>query len=125
MRWLGRLNIILALIAVSLYGFRRINKYVFTNKNVLLKKMIMFLSKIHPYIGIALVISALIHGELALVAIFRVHTGPIAWFIVFLMMLVALFGKKYKIKNWLQLHRSLAILVVIAILVHIFARNIL
>jgi predicted ferric reductase len=70
-RWLGRLNIILAVIAVSLYGFRRINKYL-----------------------------------------------------VFLMMPVALFGKKYKLKNWLKFHRALAVLFVIAILVHIFARNI-
>lgn len=124
-RWFGRLNIILALVAAALFACRRINKHVFANKNATLKKVIPWLSKMHPYIGISLVISAFIHGEAALGTIFRVHTGPMAWGIVGLMMVVALVGKKYQIKHWLQVHRSLAILLIIAILVHRVALNLL
>jgi len=123
--WLGRLNIILTLIAALLFTFRRVNKRLFNSKNTTIKKVIKFLSKMHPFTGIILVITALIHGYMALDTIFKVHTGPIAWFIIFLMMLVALFGKKYKIKNWLKFHKGLAVLFLIAILFHIFARNIM
>jgi predicted heme/steroid binding protein len=124
-RLLGMLNAILALCAVSLFVLRRVNKHVWANKNETLKKLLKPLGKIHPYVGIALVIGAFIHGNVALGTIFRVHTGPLAWFIVFLMMLVALLGKKYKIKNWLSVHRVLAILLAITIFVHIVTRNML
>jgi predicted heme/steroid binding protein len=123
-RFLGLTNIVLAGIAGSLFLFRRINKYVWANKNERIKKLLKPLSKIHPYIGMTLVVTAFIHGTLALGTLFRVHTGPLAWLILVLMMVVALLGKKHKIKNWVQVHRSLAILLVIAILIHLFARNI-
>jgi predicted heme/steroid binding protein len=124
-RLLGLLNAVLVIFAASLFGLRRVNKHVWANQNNTLKKIIKPLSKLHPYIGMTLVVEALIHGYVALGTIFRVHTGPLAWFIVFLMMLVALLGKKYKIKNWLPVHRALAILLVITIFVHIVTRNML
>lgn len=123
--FLGWLNVVLVVIAGSLFGLRRLNKYVYGNKNTTLKKIVKPLSKIHPYVGSALLISALIHGDLALGTVFKLHTGPLAGWILLLMMLVALIGKKFRVKNWLKIHRILAILFVCAILLHLFARNIL
>lgn len=123
--FLGWLNVLLALIAGSLFLSRRINKYFFSNKNQFLRKLMKPLSKIHPYVGVVLLISAYLHGDLALGTIFRIHTGPLAWWILLLMMFVALIGKKYRIKNWLKVHRTLATLFAISILLHLFARNLL
>jgi predicted ferric reductase len=122
--FLGWLNVVLVVIAGSLFGLRRLNKYVYGNKNTTLKKIVKPLSKIHPYIGSVLLISAFIHGDLALGTVFKLHTGPLAGWILLLMMLVALIGKKFRVKNWLKIHRILAVLFVCAILLHLFARNI-
>lgn len=122
---LGIVNIVLAALAVSLFSLRRINKYAFSNKNAPLKKIVKPLSKAHPIIGIILLISAYLHGDLALGSIFRIHTGPLTWWVLLAMMLVATIGKKFKIKNWIQVHRALAIIMVLSVLLHLFARNIL
>ena len=122
--FLGWLNVVLVVIAGSLFGLRRLNKYVYGNKNTTLKKIVKPLSKIHPYIGSVLLISAFIHGDLALGTVFKLHTGSLAGWILLLMMLVALIGKKFRVKNWLKIHRILAVLFVCAILLHLFARNI-
>lgn len=123
--FLGWLNVVLALIAVALFTFRRINRHIYANQQPFLKKLNKPLSKIHPYIGIALIISAYIHGDLALGSMFRIHTGPLAWWILIVMMLVALVGKKYRLKKWLIVHRTLAALFIVSIVLHLFARNIL
>ncbi|MDY0092094.1 MAG: hypothetical protein RBT80_05300 [Candidatus Vecturithrix sp.] len=123
--FLGWLNVVLVLIVVSLFTFRRINRYIFANQQPFLKKLNKPLSKIHPYIGFLLIISAYIHGDLALGSMFRIHTGPVAWWILIVMMLVALIGKKYRIKQWLTVHRTLAAFFIVFIVLHLFARNIL
>lgn len=123
--FLGWLNIVLALIAGALFTLRRINRRFYGNQQPFLKKLNKPLSKIHPYIGFLLIISAYIHGDLALGTMFRIHTGPLAWWIVVLMMLVALIGKKYRIKQWLRAHRTLAVVFLVSIGLHLFARNIL
>lgn len=123
--FLGFLNVVLAVVAVLLFLLRRLNKYGFANKNAFLKKIVKPLSKIHPYIGIALLISAYLHGDLALGTIFKLHTGPLAWWILLLMMLLGTLGKKYRVKNWRKMHQTLAILFVVSVFVHLFARNIL
>lgn len=123
--FLGLLNVVLVIAAGSLFLLRRLNRRMYANKNATLQKLIKPLSKIHPYIGIILIISALIHGTLALGTIFTLHTGTLAWWIVFVMMLVALFGKQYRIKNWLKVHRSLAVLFIISVLLHLSVRNLL
>ena len=123
--FLGGLNIVLAVIAIALFTLRRINKHVYANQQPFLKKLNKLLSKIHPYIGFLLIILAYIHGDLALGSMFRIHTGPLAWWILVLMMFVALIGKKYRIKKWLTVHRTLAALFIVSIVLHLFARNIL
>ncbi len=122
--FLGRLNILLVIIALIPFLLRRINKYVYGYKNTTIKKLLKRLSKKHPYVGVTLVISAFIHGHLALGTLFKFHTGPLIWWVLFVMMLLVLFGGKYKIKGWLTVHRILAIVFGLSVLLHLFARNI-
>ncbi|GAK50777.1 hypothetical protein U14_02018 [Candidatus Moduliflexus flocculans] len=123
--FLGWLNVLLALVAASLFTLRRVNKHWFANKNATIKNLLKPLSKAHPYIGAALLICAYLHGDIALGTIFKIHTGPLTWWIILVMMLVALIGKKYKVKNWLPAHRILAGALFAAIFLHLFFRNIL
>ncbi len=123
--FLGVLSLLLVLTAVELFAFRRFNKYAFSNQNPGLKRLVKIFSKYHPKVGIALVIVALAHGYLALGTIFKLHTGPLAWAVLVLMMLVVVIGKQYRLKWWLKVHRSLAIVFIVALFVHLFARNVL
>ena len=59
-RLFATLNIVLTLLAISLFTLRRINKHTFSNKNATIKKIVKALSKIHPIFGILLLISAYI-----------------------------------------------------------------
>jgi predicted ferric reductase len=84
------------------------------------------LSKIHPVVGVTLVATALAHGWLALGTLFALHTGPLLMLLLIAMMLVATLGKQYKMKNWIKIHRTLDLLLVLTIIVHILmAKNIL
>jgi predicted heme/steroid binding protein len=122
---LGIVNAILAIIGGALFSLRRINRYGFSNKNATIKRLLKPLSKAHPYIGTTLVITALIHGMLALGTLLKLHTGPVAWVVLVLMMGLATIGKRYKFRYWLKLHRGLAIVFVIMIILHILmAQNI-
>lgn len=121
----GWLNVLLALAAASLFTLRRVNKQWFANKNAAIKNLLKPLSKAHPYIGAALLIFAYLHGDIALGTIFKLHTGPLTWWILLIMMLIALIGKKYKVTHWLVAHRTLAGALFIAIFLHLFFRNIL
>lgn len=122
--FLGWYNAVLAGLAAALFVLRRLNKRLYANKNALIRQIVSPLSKMHPYIGMTMIFTVGIHGQLALGTLLRFQTGPLNLYIVVIMMLVALIGKKYRVKNWLKLHRSLAVLLAVAILTHIALGNI-
>jgi predicted heme/steroid binding protein len=115
----GNLNAILATVAASVFILRRINKHRFENKNVTIKNILKPLTKIHPYVGMTLTVTAFMHGMLALGTMFRLHTGPLIWSILVVMLLLATVGKKYKFTPWLKIHRGLALLLILTIITHI------
>ena len=123
-RALGWFNI--ALIGVSFLPFilRRFRKHVLKKPNKQLNAILKFLSKIHPFIGMALLITSFIHGYLA-VGLIRLHTGYVAWFLIVVMFAIRVWGKVSKSRYWLSLHRAVAMLLLLALLLHIFARNII
>ena len=120
--FLGWLNI--SLVAFKLLPFltRRLDKYVYKNKNKSLRNASKHLAKIHPITGILFIIIAGVHGYIALDTI-RLHTGYIALFMGLLLFIVAGVGMRYKFRWWVKVHRSLAILLAVSILIHLFARN--
>ena len=122
----GWLNVLLAMIAVSVFTLRRVNKRFYANKHALIKNLLKPLAKFHPYVGGALLFFGYLHGDLALPrSVFRAHTGPLIWWILLAMLLVATLGKTYKLKHWLVIHRALAGTCVVAIFLHLFFRNLL
>ncbi len=123
--FLGWLNVTLLLLAGALFTLRRINRYGFHNRNGFIRKIVKLLRTLHPYIGVLLLLSAYIHGDLALGTIFTIHTGSLVLLIVVVMMLVATAGRKYRMKLWMKIHRTLALALFVAGFLHLFARNLL
>ncbi len=122
--WLGVFNVLLVCVAGLLFLVRRVNRYAFSNQNAALKNTIKPLQKIHPYVGGILLVAAYIHGDLTFVNhVFQVHTGPLIWWILLVMMLLGTLGKKIRVKKWLTFHRGLAVLMIASVLLHLFARN--
>lgn len=119
--FLGGVNVLFAMVAGSLFILRRVNRRVLANENAFIKKLLKSLSKVHPYIGGILLVTAYVHGDLALGTLFKIHTGPLIWWLLFAMMFVALAGKKYRVKPWLKVHRILAACVAFSIILHLTA----
>lgn len=124
---LGILIIIFYSLAVLNFCFKFINcKY----KNTLKKKegfykiymmVLKFLMKYHRYFGLATIVLLLAHFFVQ----FNQHgfnlTGGIAAGMMLLQVILGVYGlyKKNKNKNWLIVHRIIALLVLVAILIHV------
>ncbi|AHM57789.1 hypothetical protein EAL2_808p02840 (plasmid) [Peptoclostridium acidaminophilum DSM 3953] len=118
LKLLGWINIILASTQVSMYIVRRINKHLFKNKSETLKRSAKLLKKIHPYMGGMLAVTATIHGYMLLGG-FRLHSGYFAWLIILAVVFFGWAGPRYKMKNWLKIHRALVLVLVGAVLFHV------
>ncbi len=115
---LGWINFAALVVMTSPYWLRLINKYAFKNKSKALARAAKTLRAVHKPLGIALVVSVIVHGFLALGAL-RLHTGSIA--AVMLIVTAALGGSFYflKKKPLLIAHRTLALLLVLFVLIHL------
>lgn len=87
------------------------------------------IKKIHPYIGLILIVIGLVHSRFAM-GIFPPpikHTGTILILLIALNGLIAIIGHKIKLfkRNWRYLHRAVAVLIILSLFVHRFFRNIL
>lgn len=118
LKFLGWINVILASVQVSMYIVRRINKHQFKNSSEALKKSAKLLKKVHPYTGTLLVITGITHGYMLLGG-FRLHSGYFAWLLILAVVFFGWAGPKYKIKNWLKIHRTLVLILVAAALLHV------
>jgi uncharacterized membrane protein len=121
---LGWLNITLVGVSFLPFLLRRFRRHVLKKPNKQLNAVLKFLGKLHPFIGITLLITSFIHGYLA-VGTIRLHTGYVAWFLIATLFAIRMWGKISKNKYWLTMHRAVAMLLFLSLLLHIFARNIL
>lgn len=84
-------------------------------------KALKFLMKYHRYFGGATVIMILIHFYLQSTHFGISITGCIAAGVMILQILLGIYGqvKKPKTKGWLMLHRGIAALLLVTILIHV------
>lgn len=115
---LGWVNISLLTLVISHFILRRINKAGFGNKNKTIRKISVFMSKIHPYIAGLLLISAFFHG-FNLIGGIRLHSGFIAFFAILVQMTFGVLVKYTKKKPILIIHRFAGLLLVAAVITHI------
>ncbi len=117
-KYLGGVNIVLLTLIITHFVLRRVNKFGFKNKSKLLRKTSLFMSRIHPYLMVLLVITAFLHGY-NLVGGIKLHSGYIAFAIILLQGGFGIMVKSIKKKPILTIHRSLGLILTIAAAVHV------
>lgn len=114
---LGFLSSFLLFILLLPYFLRLLNSKMIKSDQI--KKIIKMLKKIHRPAGMLLAVVALVHGYLALGSL-RLHTGTLLYVLMFITMAfgAAFYAKKKK--QWLSLHRALALGTIVLLAVHYF-----
>lgn len=111
-------NVLLLLYLVSFPVLLYINKNVLKGKNKNLNKALKMGRKIHPYVGITLVISGFIHGYLKLGGQFIFHTGSLLLAALALNGVLGFLYKRKKKKNLALYHRIVGFTIVGLFLLH-------
>lgn len=110
---LAWVSVVLLFYNFSLFPLRRLLKNVKSAR-----KYLSYGSKIHRFTGVALLMTGIIHGYLALGTI-RFHTGLLLWSGVVLLFAYYLLRKFLK-KRWLILHRYTDFIVLGLFFIHFF-----
>lgn len=117
-KYLGWVNITLLVLVITHFLLRRVNKYGFGNKNKALRKISVFMSKVHPFIAGALVVSAFFHGW-NLAGGIRLHSGYIAFLAILLQLSIGTLVKYLRKKPLLVTHRIVGIALTVSVIVHV------
>ena len=111
-------NIMLLLYLVSFPILLEVNKRHFKGKNKSFNLVTRRGRKIHPYVGILLIISGAIHGYLKLGGELTLHTGSILLMLLILNGILGFLFKKTRKRELALLHRSVGGVIVIAFFIH-------
>lgn len=122
-KFFGWLNVILLGIQLLPYLLVLLNKHVLHTKNETYRAIIKGLRTYHKQTAGLLLISGLIHGYLALGGVLRLHTGTILYLAIILAAIVGFGFYQRKQKQLLNLHRTMALIVVVLLLVHLLVPN--
>ena len=121
---LGYLNLILILVMTSMYVVKQLA--MTRGRSKIWAPIYQRMRKIHPALGIVVISIGMIHGSLALGTL-RMHTGLLLVMTLVLAGLVALAGSSfpYLKSRWREAHRSSTLFVFIALMIHMFWRNLI
>lgn len=117
-KYLGWVNITLLALVITHFLLRRISKYCFKNKSKGLRKLASAMSKAHPFIAGALVVSAFFHGW-NLAGGIRLHSGYIAFAAILLQLALGTMVKYMKKKPILIIHRLTGLALVTVVVGHV------
>jgi cytochrome b561 len=114
---LGWINAILLLFMATMFPIRYLikNKH---NKNVI--PIYRVFRKLHPLVGILIIVIGMIHGYLAL-GRFKIHSGSILITAIVISAIIA-YSKdkiKYLKRNWRNIHKILGILIIFLFVMHL------
>ena len=111
-------NIALLVYLVSFPLFLAVNKNVLKGKNKKFNKGLKLGRKIHPYVGITLVISGFIHGYMKLDGKFMLHTGTLLLSALALNGIIGFTFKRMRKKKLALMHRIVGFVIVGLFLLH-------
>lgn len=117
---LGWFNAIALVLLTAAWWFPRLNRSVLKLKASTAGPLNKSLRRLHKPLGLALAVAAPIHGYLALGS-FRLHTGSLLYISVLLTASAG--GAFYKTRNKaiFKVHKALAFLTVLLLLLHLLA----
>lgn len=115
---LGWINALSAVLMGAIYP---IKKKMTGNKALI--PLYRVVRKIHPPIGILMVVIGGYHGYLMLGGNIRLHSGTLVWIMLILMGAVALIGQTAKPlrKKWRPIHRILGIIMLLLLVAHVIS----
>lgn len=111
--------ILMALLSV-VYLLRIVNQKFYGNQHEALKKINKALRKPHKYMGIAAVVTGLLHGLYSTVAVLTPNKGTILW-VVLILLGVSFYLRKVLIRNrsWIKVHRVLVAASLALLILHV------
>lgn len=115
------LNILLILYLFSLFFLNRYTRWKGRNITTSLKMDIVKLQKFHKPAGMALLLTGLAHGYLALSNRFVInHSGFVLWVVVLFAVGVGILKENSDNKKLRKVHIQYAILIIVALIYHYF-----
>ena len=120
---LGFINVALVVIITSPFWLRTLNKWTIKTKDKRFLDTIKFLRKLHKPLGITLAVIIVWHAYLALGGTFRLHTGLLAYIGFLLTVTVGGIYYKKKGKTLFKVHKTLALVSVSLVLIHLIWPN--
>lgn len=118
MKYLSWFNVILLIYLLSFPLALELNKRVFRGKKKNFNKILKTGRKIHPYVGITLIVTGLIHGFNKLGGELRFHTGSLLLLILIINGLIGFTYKKKRNKKFATYHRIVGIVIAASFLLH-------
>ncbi|MDW7661121.1 MAG: hypothetical protein SCL54_06755 [Bacillota bacterium] len=118
MKYLSWFNVILLIYLLSFPLALELNKRVFRGKKKKFNKALKMGRKFHPYVGITLVVTGLIHGYNKLGGTLSFHTGSLLLLILIINGFIGFMYKKKRNKKLATTHRIVGIAVAAAFLLH-------
>lgn len=118
MGYLAWFNAILLVYLLSFPLMLELNKKVFKGKKKEFNKILKTGRKVHPYVGITLIITGLIHGYDKLGGVLRLHTGSILLLILVINGIIGFTFKKKRIRKLATIHRIVGVVIAAAFLLH-------
>jgi hypothetical protein len=118
MKYLSWFNVILLVYLLSFPLALELNKRVFRGKKKKFNKALKMGRKYHPYAGITLIVSGLIHGLDKLGGTLRFHTGSLLLIILIINGFIGFMYKKKRNKKLATVHRIVGVVIAAAFLLH-------
>lgn len=127
---IGWINVAFVAVMASIYPFKKayMKKMKSDGKEKAenLKKVYQFIRKLHPKLGIVILLIGLYHGSQAF-SLTVLHTGTLLLYTILVMAVIGLSGPRVKAfrKNWRTVHRTIGLFVILFVFLHIFQRNLI
>ena len=117
-KWLGYISVALVVFITSPYWLRKLNGWTFKTKDKRFFNLLKFLRKLHKPLGVLLGLVSFWHAMLALGSL-RIHTGLLAFVGFILTVGVGFLFWINKNKKVFKLHKTLALLSILFLIVHL------
>lgn len=117
--WVAWIATGMAVALSIIYILRVVNRDYFGNKNTVLKYLNKTLRNYHKFIGMALIITGVVHGYFSSQSVLSLNLGTASWVLSILLGMNFMFRKAFKQKSWIYYHRIMTILFVAVLTAHI------
>lgn len=112
------LNVILLFYLASFPLILYLNKKVFKGKNKNFNKSLKIGRKIHPYVGILLILSGSLHGYLKLGGNFILHTGSLIIIALLINGVIGFIYRRSHNRKYARIHRILGFVILGLFILH-------